>query len=233
MANSAEDMEEKNNELARNKGEPNRRLEGRKLLEYIHHLSPNFKIGMFLNSTTTKTVNKFRPIEIKEFGLNTEIPSKWMNANTIVKFEWANFEPPFENQNKNESQKLNFLIIGGVYNLEFYELLMGSKKINNITLKKLFKGKEILDKFKLQTSLIKEPFQLQYQIPPKVFLHTFDQNNLQFAQYDFSLNKWTTLPNDTVQEWDPIEKKVVLKVARPEPIAYIQSRCLDYPYVAW
>ena len=117
--------------------------------------------------------------------------------------------------------------------MEFYELLMGSKKINNITLKKLFKGKEILDKFKLQTSLIKEPFQLQYQIPPKVFLHTFDQNNLQFAQYDFSLNKWTTLPNDTVQEWDPIEKKVVLKVARPEPIAYIQSRCLDYPYVAW
>jgi len=48
--------------LARNKGEPNRRLEGRKLLEYIHYMSNNFKIGMFLNSTTTKTVNKFRPI---------------------------------------------------------------------------------------------------------------------------------------------------------------------------
>lgn len=89
-------MEEKNNELARNKGDPNRRLEGRKLLEYIQYLSSNFKIGMFLNSTTTKAVNKFRPIEIKEFGLNTEIPSKWINANTIVKFEWVNFEPTFD-----------------------------------------------------------------------------------------------------------------------------------------
>jgi hypothetical protein len=39
MANSAEDMEEKNNELSRNKGEPNRRLEGRKLLEYIHYMT--------------------------------------------------------------------------------------------------------------------------------------------------------------------------------------------------
>lgn len=44
------------------------------------------KIGMFLNSSTTKNLNKFRPIEIKEFSLNTQIPSKWMNANTIVKF---------------------------------------------------------------------------------------------------------------------------------------------------
>ncbi len=79
-------MEEKNNELSRNKGEPSRKVEGRKLLEYTHFMSKNFKIGMFLNSTTTKTVNKFRPIEIKEFGLNTEIPSKWINANTIVKF---------------------------------------------------------------------------------------------------------------------------------------------------
>ena len=44
------------------------------------------KIGMFLNSSTTKNLNKFRPIEIQEFGLNTEIPSKWMNMNTIAKF---------------------------------------------------------------------------------------------------------------------------------------------------
>lgn len=48
---------------------------------------------MFLNSSTTKNLNKFRPIEIKEFGLNTEIPSKWMNANTIVKFQWVNYNP--------------------------------------------------------------------------------------------------------------------------------------------
>ena len=110
-------------------------MEGRKLLEYIQHMTQNFKLGMFLNSTTTKTVNKFRPIEIKQFGLNTEIPSKWINANSIVKFEWVNFDP-FET-----NEKEPFHIIGGVYNIEFYELLMGSKKINNVVLKKYFKGK--------------------------------------------------------------------------------------------
>jgi hypothetical protein len=78
-------MEEKNNELSK-KGEPNRKTDGQKILEYQHYVSESIKIGMFLNSSSTKNLNKFRPIEIKEFGLNTEIPSKWMNANTIVKF---------------------------------------------------------------------------------------------------------------------------------------------------
>jgi len=41
-----------------------------------------------------------------------------------------------------------------------------------------------------------------YQIPKYVFLHTFDQSTLKFAQYDFSLNKWTALPADTVIEYD-------------------------------
>mgnify|MGYP003455572795 CR=1 len=57
-----------------------------------------------------------------------------MNANTIVKFEWVNFNP-FNPQNYEK-----FLHIGGVYILEFYELLLGSKKINNIVLKKSYKG---------------------------------------------------------------------------------------------
>ena len=81
--------------MLKNKSDQNttRKSDGQKLLEYKHYMSDNFKIGMFLNSTTTKQNNKFKPIEIKEFGLNTEIPSKWINANTIVKFEWVNFNP--------------------------------------------------------------------------------------------------------------------------------------------
>ena len=92
MANSAEDMQDKNNEISK-KGEPNKKVEGLKILEYQQYMSNHAKTGMFLNSSTTKNLNKFRPIEIKEFGLNTEIPSKWMNANTIAKFEWVNFNP--------------------------------------------------------------------------------------------------------------------------------------------
>jgi hypothetical protein len=126
-------MEDKNNEINK-KGEPNKKVEGAKILEYQHYLSPLAKIGMFLNSSTTKNLNKFRPIEIREFGLNTEIPSKWMNANTIVKFQWVNFNPYAPDAYE------KFLIVGGTYTLEFYELLLASKKFNNIVLKKYYKG---------------------------------------------------------------------------------------------
>lgn len=117
--------------------------------------------------------------------------------------------------------------------MEFYELLLGSKKINNIVLKKFYKGSEILDKFKLPTNLIKEPFNVTYQIPKYVFLHTFDQSTLRFAQFDFATNRWAMLPSDTVIEYDPTDKKATCRIFRPEPIAYVQERCTDYPYVAW
>lgn len=61
MANSAEEMEDKNSEISK-KGEPNKKMEGLKILEYQYHLSSLAKIGMFLNSSTTKNLNKFRPI---------------------------------------------------------------------------------------------------------------------------------------------------------------------------
>jgi hypothetical protein len=56
-----------------------------------------------------------------------------MNANTIVKFQWVNFNPYSVDQHE------KFLLLGGVYILEFYELLLASKKINNIVLKKHYK----------------------------------------------------------------------------------------------
>lgn len=197
MANSAEEMEEKNNQISK-KGQPNKKVEGQKILEYIQYMNQHVKVGMFLNSSTTKNLNKFRPIQIKEFKLNTEIPSKWMNANTIVKFQWVSFNP-FSPENFDK-----FLHIGGVYNLEFYQLLLASKKINNIVLKKFYKDAEILEKFKLSPNIIKEPFNVMYQIPKHIFLQTFDQSSLRFAQYDASIGKWSTLPADTVIQYDPL-----------------------------
>ena len=72
-----------------------------------------------------------------------------------------------------------------------------------------------------------------YQIPKYVFLHTFDQSSLKLAQYDTSTSKWAPLPPDTIIEYEPKEKKATCRIYRPEPIAYIQDRCTDYPYVAW
>ena len=56
---------------------------------------------------------------------------------------------------------------------------------------------------------------------------------MKLAQYDASSGRWSPLPNDTVIEYDPKDKKAICRIYRPEPIAYIQDRCTDYPYVAW
>lgn len=110
--------------------------------------------------------------------------------NTIAKFQWINYNP-YETD-----QQEKFIIIGGVFILEFFDLIMGSKKINNIVLKKNYKGPEIL--IKHSPNMIKEPFNLTYQIPNYVFLHTFDQSSIKLAQYDTNTSKWMPLPSDTL-----------------------------------
>ena len=66
-----------------------------------------------------------------------------------------------------------------------------------------------------------------------MFLHTFDQSSLKLAQYDSNTSKWAPLPPDTIIEYDPKDKKATCRIYKPEPIAYIQDRITDFPYVAW
>ncbi len=72
-----------------------------------------------------------------------------------------------------------------------------------------------------------------YQIPSYVFLSPIEKNNIKIAQFDVASQRWAVLPNDTVVEYELPEKRVTCKVSKPEPIAYVQDRCADYPYVAW
>jgi hypothetical protein len=123
--------------------------------------------------------------------------------------------------------------VGGVFNIEFYEMFIGTKKTNNITIRRSYKDKEILDRFKLPTSAIKEPFKLMYEIPSYVFLVPYTKATLKLAQYDMAASKWTILPNDSISEYLEQEKRVICRVSRPEPIALVENKCADYPYVAW
>lgn len=49
-------------------------------------MTQNFKIGMYIHTFSTKNVNKFAPIGIKEFGFNSDMPPKWTGNTAIVKF---------------------------------------------------------------------------------------------------------------------------------------------------
>ena len=66
---------------------------------------------MYINTLSTKNYNKFNPIGIKEFGFNSEVPSKWINNTSVVKFEWVNFD------SFGQKVKEEFRVLGGVFNI--------------------------------------------------------------------------------------------------------------------
>ena len=56
---------------------------------------------------------------------------------------------------------------------------------------------------------------------------------MKIAQFDVASGRWNILPNDCILEYIEAEKKVICKVSKPEPIAFVENKCADYPYVAW
>lgn len=74
-------------------------------------------------------------------------------------------------------------------------MFVGTKKTNNIWIKKYYQGKEILDKFKLPSSAIKEPFRIMYEIPKYIFMVPYSKSTIKMAQFESSSGNWVIIPN--------------------------------------
>jgi hypothetical protein len=72
-----------------------------------------------------------------------------------------------------------------------------------------------------------------YEIPKYVFMVPYTKANIKIGQYDASTNKWAVLHNDNITDYLEHEKKVICRISKPEPIAFVENKCADYPYLAW
>lgn len=85
--------------------------------------------------------------------------------------------------------------MGGVFNLEYYDMFVGTKKVSNITIKKFYKDKQILTNFKLPLANLKETFKVMYEIPSYVFMVPYTKSTIKLAQLDTTTNKWSLIPS--------------------------------------
>lgn len=58
-------MEERNVEEAKKKNEQNAVQKAIKPVDSVFEMTPNYKIGMYINTPSTKNYNKFSPLSIK------------------------------------------------------------------------------------------------------------------------------------------------------------------------
>ena len=102
-------------------------------------------------------------------------------------------------------------------------------------IRKNYKGRDILTKFKLSpAAIIKETITLTYQLPHYVFMAPYKYGNkdrLKIAQYDTSAEKWNIIQANCIKYDNSYQ--VVCEVPRPEPIALVENICADFPYIAW
>lgn len=61
----------------------------------------------------------------------------------------------------------------------------------------------------------------------------YNKTNIKIGQYDVSSRKWTILNNENITDYIEHEKRVICRISKPEPIALVENKCADYPYIAW
>ena len=72
-----------------------------------------------------------------------------------------------------------------------------------------------------------------YEIPSYVFMVPYSKTTIKIAQYDSTAGKWSIMPNQFITDYMEQEKRIVCKVSRPDPVAFVEYKCADYPYIAW
>jgi hypothetical protein len=61
----------------------------------------------------------------------------------------------------------------------------------------------------------------------------YSKSNIKIGQYDVASQRWTILNNESITDYIEPEKRVICKISKPEPIALVEKKCSDYPYIAW
>lgn len=72
-----------------------------------------------------------------------------------------------------------------------------------------------------------------YEIPKYVFMVPYSKNTIKLGQFDASTGKWFLIPNEQITDYIENQKKVIFKIPKPEPVAFVENKCADYPYIAW
>ena len=69
-----------------------------------------------------------------------------------------------------------------------------------------------------------------YSLPPYVFVSDTDEPRV--AVWDDSTQAWST---DFIEdlEFNRKDKELIFSTRKFAPMAYIQSKCTDYPYDSW
>lgn len=196
----------------------------------ICYSRPDVRVGFlinFLDKTQAKNMHDFT-----EAGIRSTIPMTLKTANFILRAIWTNFDY------MHTIGYNPYMVVGGVLSITTFDMPQVPGNF------KQWKIKHVIDKDAALTesSLVKNDqgqkatsnqVKISYRLSPNIFLGNNFKKSL--AIWNYQTNSWQ-LDSDMVDK-DSInfthDHLLEFQTYRLSPIAFLQSRAVDFPYKSW
>ena len=124
-------------------------------------------------------------------------------------------------------------VVGGIVDIRLYQYPEECKQAQNWIMRSVHAVDDILKNIPYPdptTQMQIDPVPVIYYLPEYVYIT--ENDDIKVGVWDEKEQTWTTEPIEELQ-YDKLARKLEFSTRQFGPIAYLQSRCTDYPYKRW
>lgn len=195
----------------------------------------DYSVGIFGNSTK---ILRPKPIEFREVPsdetspylqiASTEIPRTYQGQHNVLRAIWTAYNDISSHCYTPD------LTVGGVIMIELFKFPQPAKKVGKWVMRNVYSIDNTLIKQHYPDpnapQQVADPIQIEYKLPSYVYLT--EKTDVRVGWWDDDNKKWS---EDDISEANiDIQDRILkFRIQRLAPIAFLQSKCTDYPYKGW
>ena len=183
-------------------------------------------LGIFGN-VGGKSTNQYKPVEFAHISLRT--PRQYSNSQFIMRAIWTSYD----DITVQTGTYYPDIIVGGVIDFRLFQFPEGPRPAMKWTVRNVFSVEDRLRNIPYPdpTSQVQpDPLGVTFKLPSYVFISENDE--LKVGVWDGEEKVWSTAEIEDIK-LDMASRQLEFQTRRLAQMAFLQSRCTDYPYKRW
>lgn len=167
-------------------------------------------------------------------GVACKTPRAYGNVQLIIRALWTSYDDVSIKPGPNgEKSLLSDIVVGGIVDFRLYQYPEGSRQAMKWTVRNVYTAEDRLRNIPYPdpaSQIEPDPIQIQFMLPEYVFVAESD--DIRVGVWDEKSRSWSTAEIDDLQ-LDKTSRKLEFTTKKLAQMAFLQSRCTDYPYKRW
>ena len=215
-----EEMEKLKNTIGGRKNESNIRQEF-----FIVNTTRDFRLGIYGNVAGKAQLHKY----VEFGGVACKTPRQYGSQQLIIRAIWTSYD----DVTVRTGTYYPDIVVGGVVDFRLYQYAEGSRQAMKWTVRNVFSIDDRLKNIPYpdpSSQIQPDPITIQFILPEYVFVT--ENDDIKVGVWDEKEKVWSTQEIDDLQ-LDKSTRKLDFTTRKLAQMAFLQSRCTDYPYKRW